>query len=134
MGWSHCRSHTTKEDVVAELIQSHDRPKFHNECLAHFVRVEFDYIILWQVRQCTYRDGRPTVTYIACDLLAYGGPSFGWGYKPMDESMHPYYYNCPLEYLGMAPEVCPKWRRKVRQYHGVILPCDLQAALSGEEN
>jgi hypothetical protein len=53
--------------------------------------------------------------YIQCDLLKGGGN--GWGYKSMDESMHPYYYSCPLSYLDLAPEQCAEWRQKVREYH-----------------
>jgi len=41
-----------------------------------------------------------------------------WGYKGMDESVHPLYYSCPLKYLDMAPEVTnQEWRDKVRAYH-----------------
>ena len=44
-----------------------------------------------------------------------------WGYKPMCEEAHPYYYNCPLKFLKMVP--CPdsenarEWRRNVIQLH-----------------
>ncbi len=44
----------------------------------------------------------------------------GWGYKDMDESMHPYYYDCPLRLLkgsGMHNEQSQVWREKVRNYH-----------------
>jgi hypothetical protein len=41
----------------------------------------------------------------------------GFGYKDMSESMHPFYYNCRLSYLAMAPEKCAEWRAKVRLYH-----------------
>lgn len=40
-----------------------------------------------------------------------------WGYKAMDESVHPYYFSCPKRYLTMAPEVCPEWREKVLAHH-----------------
>lgn len=42
-----------------------------------------------------------------------------WGYKDMDESMHPYYYNCPVSYLNEADEATTKgakeWRAEVRR-------------------
>jgi hypothetical protein len=38
-----------------------------------------------------------------------------WGYKDMDESMHPYYYGCPLKYFDLVPEVsCQDWRDQTR--------------------
>lgn len=39
------------------------------------------------------------------------------GYKDFCERMHPYYYDCPLEYLDLAPETNADWRRCVRAYH-----------------
>jgi hypothetical protein len=44
----------------------------------------------------------------------------GWGYKDMDESMGPYYFDCPLRLLkgnGMHNEFSIRWREKVRAYH-----------------
>jgi hypothetical protein len=37
-----------------------------------------------------------------------------WGYKDMDESMHPYYYDCPQKFLDMVPVACAKWREEVK--------------------
>jgi hypothetical protein len=39
-----------------------------------------------------------------------------WGYKDMDETMHPYFYNCPQKFLDMVPVACPEWREEVRIY------------------
>jgi hypothetical protein len=42
-----------------------------------------------------------------------------WGYKDMDESMHPYYYDCPVSYLDEADEPTSdgarEWRAEVRR-------------------
>jgi hypothetical protein len=38
-----------------------------------------------------------------------------WGVKSMYEEMGPYYYDCPVNFLDMAPETCPTWRAKVRE-------------------
>lgn len=35
---------------------------------------------------------------------------FGWGYKDMTESMGPFYYGCPAEYLEMCPVTSQAWR------------------------
>lgn len=61
---------------------------------------------------------QPTERWIGCDLLEYSKRDEGWGYKDMDESMHPYYYSCPLSYLDMVPVVgSEEWRQGVREYH-----------------
>jgi hypothetical protein len=39
-----------------------------------------------------------------------------WGYKDMDESMHPYFYNCPQKFLDMTPVVRQEWRDEVKKY------------------
>ena len=42
-----------------------------------------------------------------------------WGYKDMDESMGPYYFDCPVSYLDQADEptsdTARKWRTDVRE-------------------
>ena len=79
--------------------------------------------VLWSVWEVT----TPIHKYrwIACDLIKYMkdsdfrvGP---WGYKGMDESMHPYTYNCPLKFLEMVKPEPPdrfnlEWRKKVYEY------------------
>jgi hypothetical protein len=63
------------------------------------------------------------VRFIGCHLLQrsvetrYGRKVVSWGYKSMDESVHPYYYSCPLSYLDEVPAECGEWRDKVRLYH-----------------
>lgn len=79
--------------------------------------------MLWSVVELTakvegvHRDLAPgqSLRYIRCDLLERSGNQ--WGYKPLDESMHPYYYSCPLSYLDLAPEQSADWRAGVRAYH-----------------
>ena len=41
----------------------------------------------------------------------------GWGYRPYDESAHPYYYSCPLSYLAAAPVQKQEWRDYVIAWH-----------------
>lgn len=75
----------------------------------------------WQVME--HRGGK---RFIALNLLqSFDGE---WGYKDMDESMGPNYYNCPLSYLDLAPETedmgqyAKNWRQKVREYHAKRKP------------
>ena len=79
---------------------------------------------LWAVQEYTYDQGEKagqTVRFIALYLVRWhGGDCKGWGYKDMDESAGPYYYNCPLSYLDMVPDpggYATEWRAKVREQH-----------------
>lgn len=41
--------------------------------------------------------------------------SYQWGYKDMDESVHPYYYDCPIRLLDLAHQsIESEWRKAVR--------------------
>lgn len=103
-GWS------SRKDVIRHLTTTGvDGNGREFKTLAHTVRGA----TLWAVQQWTGDE-----PFIACYLL-YGPvrPSddpYACGYKGLDEAMHPYYFNCPVKYLDMAPEKCPEWREKVR--------------------
>lgn len=70
--------------------------------------------VLWTVEE--YKpDNGPSQKFIGCYLLQ--PHRDGWGYKPMNEAAHPYYYTCPLSWLAEVPEECHNWREGVRRYH-----------------
>jgi len=104
MGWSY--GWNSKEELVEYLTKSWG----HGTCLAKSIRGK----VLWSVWEFSPPKEEKT-RYIRCDLLDKYDDS--WGYKDMDESMGPYYYNCPLSYLDMAPVANEKWREGVRDYH-----------------
>ena len=100
MGWTFTCG-ATKHDIVEEVLGE----------LGHRV---IDYRICSNTLWFVCRSARGE--YIGCFLLASDG-GFGWGYKDMEESMHPYYYDCPLDFLDLAPVACAAWRDLVRVYH-----------------
>lgn len=65
---------------------------------------------LWGILEC--KDG---VKLIGCFLLI--PDKWGWGYKPMDETGGPCYYDCPKAYLKEVDpplnEWSAEWRKKV---------------------
>ncbi|HEV2680823.1 hypothetical protein [Paraburkholderia aspalathi] len=117
MGWLFLRQ--SRHELIQQLIEPTDNGPLRSNVIAHALRGN----VLWSVVHVTDQgDGAlPGLThddgycYIRCDLLQRSGDQ--WGYKPMDESMHPYYYSCPLSYLAMAPEQSAEWREGVRAYH-----------------
>jgi hypothetical protein len=56
---------------------------------------------LWEKKS---PEGISLLKYIRIDLLV-SSRGYGWGYKGLDESMHPFYYDCPLKWFEEVP--CP---------------------------
>ena len=116
MGWHFSRQ--TRDQLIRELTTAQESERARSEVIAHTLRGN----VLWSVVRVTaseagvfdLKEGEST-TFIRCDLLKASRGE--WGYKPLDESMHPYYYSCPLGYLKMAPVRSEPWREGVRAYH-----------------
>ncbi len=119
MGWLFTQ-HATRNDVINSLIafeeNEHGIWKTHRHCTRGNV--------LWSIVEWTDKAKKVTKKVIACHLLEKTVDHYGtrkitsWGYKNMDESVHPLYYSCPLSYLNQVPEVtCKEWRDQVRNYH-----------------
>jgi len=124
MGWLFTRGFTRK-DIIGERTKDWERTtgevRVTTVCLAHCYRGGTFSGVLWAVWERTFVGGeRPSERWITCDLLRHQR-DYGWGYKDMDESMHPYYYSCPLSYLELVPidqyGGNADWRDCVRRYH-----------------
>ena len=69
----------------------------------------------------SYKQTDGTVIKYACVYLLKGRSNtrYGWGYKDMDETMHPYYYDFPVSWLDLLSptdsENARKWREEVRK-------------------
>ncbi len=118
MGWLFYNNYS-KSDLVAELTTTEESETNRWETIAHCLRGN----VLWAVVDFTDKEKAVCKRVITCHLLERGSDGRSWGYKSMDEGMHPYYYSCPLKYLQMAPETaCEDWRKGVRQYHADRAP------------
>lgn len=122
MGWDFRRG-ATKQDIVNDRTRTRSYGGRRQETLKHTVVGK----VLWAVQRLSYldvegqvaekEDGTPEQeTFIACYLLE-NQVGFGWGYKDLCEDMNPYYFDCPISYLDMAPERCAEWRATVREQH-----------------
>lgn len=116
MGWLF--SHRSRSELIHYLVQPQDCQAAFVKTLAYTLRGN----VLWSVVKITAKE--PNMlnlaagnfhTYIGCTLLQRYRNE--WGYKSMDESVHPYYYSCPLSYLERAPTQSAEWRERVRAYH-----------------
>ena len=113
MGWTFGNFWRTKQDVVEHCIDWGTR----FATLNHSVRGNR----LWVLLQ--YNEGeRKGDVFVALYLLSNSGGE--WGYKDLDDTVGPYYYDCPLSYLtktiesGRAlSESTKSWHENVRKYH-----------------
>jgi len=130
MGWLF-KAGSSRRDLIAENTKGWERTKedgtiIKSTCLAHCYRGGIFSGVLWSVWERTFvKDGQqvePTQRWIVCDLLRCVQGE--WGYKDMEESMHPYFYSCPLKYLTLVPIEefggHAEWRELVRSYHSRI--------------
>lgn len=120
MGWLFTRGQT-RADLIHRLTKPEENDLSSYRTLAHCCKGN----VLWAVQEVTFKQHTPRFEkgaphrFIGCYLLGYDRDCRGWGYKDMEESMHPYHYHCPLSYLDMAPEACPAWREEVRKRHAL---------------
>lgn len=111
MGWLHTYA-ATKSDIIKERCAREEYEKAICSTEKHCCKGN----VLWRVAVHFNKETQVTTRYIACDLLS-NSKDYGWGYKDMDESVHPFYYSCPLSYLKDVPVACEEWREKVKLYH-----------------
>ena len=103
MGWLF-QPGSTRRELIKERTHGWERASnemlVKSSCLAHCFRGGRFSGVLWSVWERTFTKG--------------------WGYKDMEESMHPYFYSCPLGYLEMVPIEQfggnEEWRVGVRSY------------------
>ncbi|MDR2839038.1 MAG: hypothetical protein LBV49_10830 [Azonexus sp.] len=121
MGWLF--KNESREELIRDLTKPYDTEQVSCKTIAHAICHEGDYGVLWSVAELTakqkgaLKDLAPGqfIRLIRCDLLdCHKGQ---WGYASLGETMHPFYFSCPLSYLDMAPEQSAEWRNKVRAYH-----------------
>ena len=128
MGWLFTAGSSRKQ-LIAERTadwsqQGADGIIVTTTCLTHCYRGGVYSGVLWAVWERTFaKDGQstqPSERWITCDLLRHRS-DYGWGYKDLDESMHPYFYSCPLSYLRLVPidqyGGNVDWRSGVQAYH-----------------
>ena len=127
MGWFYPTG-ATRKDLIEERVRSWETEAngvtVTSTCLAHRYRGNVSSAVLCSVWERTFsKDGEQVESeqrWIVCDLLR-SQRDYGWGYKDMEESMHPYYYSCPQKYLNLVPldqyGGNAEWREQVRQHH-----------------
>jgi hypothetical protein len=110
MGWY--GDACTRKQKIDDLLKGNNR----NWPIKHCYRGNAFSGILWSVWTCDDSLAFTGLTnWIKCDKLEYKNGM--WYHKPMEESMGPYYYSCPLSYLDLAPVASQNWRDGVIQYH-----------------
>ena len=127
MGWLYIAG-ISRRELITDNTTTWERTKedgalIKSTCLAHCYRGGVFSGVLWSVWERSFiKDGQPVEQpqrWIVCNLLRYEGGE--WCYKEIDESMHPYFYSCPLSYLNLVPIEQlggnAQWRSLVNQFH-----------------
>jgi len=112
MGWYYSND-ATRGDIILEITKTNSTDEGSFKTLRKCFRGNTMYALHESGKHGELRK------WIGVYLLQRGtSNSPGWGYKPMDETMEPYYYACPVSYLDEADEPvsegAKKWRAKVR--------------------
>ncbi len=109
MGWYYTYG-ASRKSLSDEILREFnwETPTGKSENLRHCFRGN----VLWTLNRTVKRASGTETVWIGCHLLS-RGTGDGWGYKPMDESMGPFYYTCPKSYLDASTcndSSAPKWR------------------------
>jgi len=107
MGWDFCSAWTKQADVKNYLLGSFTEKVLAHKTTAYGRR-------LWVAVEAA--DGTRNIVLALLDKEAGSG---WWGFKTMDESMGPYYWDCPTSLLDLMGEPrnedARQWRAEVRR-------------------
>lgn len=111
MGWTFIHG-ITRADLVRDCTASHNLAGGgHLRTLRKSFRGNTMYSLLERSHE-----GK-TIKFLSVTLFERSGDA--WGYKDMDESSEPFYYDCPLSLLDEADapetESAAQWRQTVRE-------------------
>jgi hypothetical protein len=115
MGWFTTYG-ASRQDIIRELTETRslgEKPGVGGGTVETIEKFSNGFTQLYAVHESTSPTGEKK-RWIGVYLLQKSKE--GWGYKPMHEGMHPYFFACPLKYLAMVPEECKAWRESVRAY------------------
>lgn len=116
MGWTFPYG-STRKSVIEDVSKEWSNAASSGKCLQRYFRGNTMYM-LYETK--THADGS-VMRFIVVVLLARDNASKDWGWKDMDESMGPCYYDCPLSFLDKCTEpvggFSAEWRTKVRARH-----------------
>lgn len=109
----------TRAELIKELTQT---STFDTEskgvCTRSTLAKKLNGNVLFSLVELQFTQA-PTVRFIQVDVLVRSGKD--WGYKPMSEDMHPYYYGCPDSFIERADpprtEAAKAWRECNAEYN-----------------
>lgn len=112
MGWSYPYATPTRESLIAYLRRP-ERFGDKLELVTACAKGNHHWYLL--------RIKSTRLHVIGLDLMQGTRGEASWGYKDMDESVAPFYYDVPISYLDAPADETvgstAEWRARVRQYH-----------------
>lgn len=111
MGWLFCAE--SKKNLVEHLIANISKDRY----IRHSVRGNNLWVLMWTV-------DKAEKFILLLRMQGTKGNSLPaycrWGYKDMDETMGPYYYDCPISMIHESTCSDPRaveWRKSVLDHH-----------------
>lgn len=125
MGWTYTRGQT-RDELIADLTATRAFERDGRRITRVAIDKSLNGNALWVLFEDRDEHGAVIVRgtgdtvkverFIALFLLS-RKRDYGYGYKDMDESMHPYTFSCPMRFLYAAPVACAAWRAAVEAWH-----------------
>ena len=115
MGWYYTYG-ASRQDIIRELTEDRsfgEKPGVGGGTVKTLAKFANGFTQLYAVHESVSPSGE-VKRWIGVYLLQ--AHKDGWGYKPMDEGMGPYYFACPLKYLDMVNTENADWREGVKNY------------------
>lgn len=135
MGWTHCLSSpyavwkngrltmppTSRQKEIDKMLTWESKDKDGNILSIHKVLKSSMVGSTYYAAVTTAKPGKPTVVraavFLTCGRVKHDACI--WGYKDIDETMHPYYYDCPASILALLTPTDSKcaneWREGCRR-------------------
>lgn len=124
MGWVYSKNWIEPKQCIDDAIGNKewikDGYKFNLILIDHTPCSDLPFQEIYAINKINKTDSNGNITegipFITVLLISYDKGLKGYGYKSMDEVVHPCYYNCPLSFLEKVPTTSQSWRNKVLEH------------------
>ena len=116
MGWTYMEKPMNIKKWLEDSL-TWENETYSHKCLKSYIKLKEGYAAVESINKITGDREVWAIVYLFNYTRSKDG--FNFGYKDMDESMGPYYYNCPASILDLLTEAksnsAIEWRKKSRE-------------------
>lgn len=106
----------TKQELVDQVTRTWSNDYYRFECIKKSMRGRQLWTVWERTNMKSGEVARTICLFLFSSFVEYdiSGKNTVYGYKSMQESSHPFYYDCPVSFLKMTTEgENPAWREEV---------------------